>query len=127
VPGPPGRVYGLDMIDEMLALAEQNKRKSPGGSHFPKTTPRFVALSTGYRRAPVAHACLYSTSAFGILQYSGDGLRVINCKILGGGYGIYLSRTSASNVGNLFITGCSIESQAFYGSGFHRSIRRIFS
>jgi SAM-dependent methyltransferase len=26
--GPTGRVYGLDMTDEMLALAEENKRKS---------------------------------------------------------------------------------------------------
>ena len=26
--GPTGRAYGLDMTDEMLALAEENKRKS---------------------------------------------------------------------------------------------------
>lgn len=27
--GPTGKAYGLDMTDEMLALAEDNKRKSP--------------------------------------------------------------------------------------------------
>src|SRR3954464_10854812 len=26
--GPPGKAYGLDMTDEMLALANENKRKS---------------------------------------------------------------------------------------------------
>ena len=26
--GPTGKAYGLDMTDEMLALAEENKRKS---------------------------------------------------------------------------------------------------
>lgn len=26
--GPTGKAYGLDMIDEMLALANENKRKS---------------------------------------------------------------------------------------------------
>jgi arsenite methyltransferase len=26
--GPGGKAYGLDMTDEMLALAEENKRKS---------------------------------------------------------------------------------------------------
>ena len=31
--GPTGKAYGLDMTDEMLALAEENKRKS-GLSRF---------------------------------------------------------------------------------------------
>jgi arsenite methyltransferase len=30
--GPPGKVYGLDMTDEMLALADENKRKAGAGN-----------------------------------------------------------------------------------------------
>jgi len=64
--------------------------------------------------------------AYGIIQYSGGGLRIENNKILSGGYGYCLSLTPGATTCDLFLIGNSIEGQSACGTAFVHSGSGIF-
>jgi hypothetical protein len=55
--------------------------------------------------------CLFNTSSTGngIKQNAGGGLKITNCKFLGGDRGYVLSFNGAINTGDLMISNCSFE------------------
>ena len=57
----------------------------------------------------------------GVLQYSSGGLKITNCKFLGGNYGYYMNAVlPTKGVGDLLISNCSIETNRYAGIRFAR-------
>lgn len=57
----------------------------------------------------------------GILQYSSGGLKITNCKFLGGNYGYFMNAVlPTKGVGDLLISNCSIETNRYAGIRFAR-------
>lgn len=57
----------------------------------------------------------------GVRQISSGGLRIVNCKFLGGAYGYKMDAVLSKNVADLLIVGCSIENQSLAGIQFNKT------
>lgn len=66
-------------------------------------------------------ACHFGNSYCGVLQESSGGLKITNCKFLGGTYGYWLNAVlPTKNMADLLISNCSIESYTTAGIALNR-------